>query len=130
MIFKTTVRNSYFYFGDKVYHSIPRHARNYSSKKQLEEIDKWMEFDLKTESKVSYTWEDNIGAQNLPNLKGPLINPRTKHIGIKYYWFWSKISLNKIVIDRINTKEQGANLFTKSLTRFGFEKKRSLTMDW
>ena len=79
-----------------------------------------MEYDLKSVSCVSKTWEDNIGAQFFGNSKGPLMSSRTKHIGIEYHWFRSKIVPNKIEIHRIDTKVQRADIFTKGLTRVIF----------
>ena len=100
-------------------------------KELLGELYKRMGLDLKSESKVSYVWEDNIGTQNLVNSKGPLMTPFSKHIGIKYHWFCSKISSkNIIVVERIGIKKQRGELFTKDLTRFEFEKKRRLIMGW
>ena len=61
--------------------------------------------DLKGVGLVSKAWEDNIGTQNLANSKGPLMSSRTKHIGIKYHWFRSKVQPNMIEINRIGTKE-------------------------
>ena len=71
-----------------------------------------------------------MGTQNLANSKGPLMTSRTKHIGIKYHWFRSKIIPNEIEILRVSTDLQRADIFTKGLTRFVFEEKRKLVMGW
>ena len=55
---------------------------------------------------------------------------RTKHIGIKYHWFRSKIKSNEIEILRVSTDLQWADIFTKGLTRYDFEDKRKLFMGW
>ena len=89
-----------------------------------------MNYDLKSVSNVSKVWEDNVGTQNLANRKGPLMTSRTKHIGIKYHWFRSKIQPNIIIILHIDTKQQRAEIFTKGLTRYEFEVKRKLVMGW
>ena len=85
---------------------------------------------LKSVSQVSKAWEDNVGTQNLANSKGPLMTSRTKHIGIKYHWFRSKIQPDNIDILRIDTKQQRADIFTKGFSRFDFEVKRRLVMGW
>ena len=79
---------------------------------------------------VCKAWEDNTGTENLANSKGPLMTSSTKHIGIKYHWFRSKVQPNVIEINRIGTKDQRADLFTKGLTRFEFENKRFMIMGW
>ena len=89
-----------------------------------------MNLDLKGASTVSQAWEDNVGTQNLANSKGPLMTARTKHIGIKYHWFRSKIKPNEIEILRVSTDLQRAGIFTKGLTRFAFEEKTKLVMGW
>ena len=96
-----------------------------AAKGLLQELIQRMKFNLDgMESNVAYTWEDNIGTHN----KGPFMSPRTKHIGVKYHWFCSKISPKEIVVKRIKTKKQRADLFTKGLTKFDFERLRKLIM--
>ena len=56
-----------------------------SAKRLVLELEERMNYDLKSVSNVSKVWEDNVGAQNLANSKGPLMTPRKKHIGIKYH---------------------------------------------
>ena len=55
------------------------------------ELSKQMRFHPIKLSKVSKAWEENTGAQNLSNSKGPSMTSRTKHIRIKYHWFRSKV---------------------------------------
>ena len=88
-----------------------------------------MDYKVMNKSHVSKVWEDNTGTQNLANSKGRLMTSRTKHIAIKYHWFRSMIG-SQIEILRINTKEQRADIFTKSLTRFTFEQGRNLVSGW
>ena len=88
-----------------------------------------MNYKVMNKSHISKVWKDNTGTQNLANSKGPLMTSRTKHITIKYHWFKSMVA-SQIEILRINTKEQRADIFTKSLTRFTFEQWRKLVSDW
>ena len=55
---------------------------------------------------------------------------RTKHIGIKYHWFRSKIIEGVIEIHRVSTDQQKADIFTKCASRVDFESKRKLVMGW
>ena len=71
----------------------------------LKEMSRRMNFDLDIASKVAYIWEDNIGTQNITTSKGLIMLSRTKHIGIKYHWFRSKVRPKEIEINRIGTKE-------------------------
>ena len=100
-----------------------------SARRLVLELCERMNMDLKSVSQVSKAWEDNVGTQNSANSKGPLMTAKTKHIGIKYHWFRSKIG-NGIDILRIDTKQQRADIFTKGLTRYEFEVKRKLLMGW
>ena len=94
------------------------------------ELSKQMKFDQIKLSNVSKAWEDNTGAQNLANSKGPLMTSRTKHIGIKYHWFRSKIIDGETEIERITTDLQKADIFTKYSSKSDFESKRKLVMRW
>ena len=90
-----------------------------------------MNFNLEgIESNVAYAWDNNIGTYNLANSKGPLISPRTKHIGVKYHWLRFNILPKKIVVKKIETKKQRADFFTKVLTKFDFGYLRSFIMRW
>ena len=101
-----------------------------STRRLLFELASRMEYDLQDISHVSKAWEDNTGTENLANSKGPLMTPRTKHIGIKYHWFRSMIKPKEIEILRIDTKDQRADIFTKGLTRYSFEQVRKRVMGW
>lgn len=94
------------------------------------ELSKQMKFHHINVSNVSKAWEDNTGAHSLANSKGPLMISRTKHITIKYHWFWSKIVDGEIQIYRISTDDQKADIFTKCSSRADFEAKRKLVMGW
>ena len=87
------------------------------------ELGDQIKLDLKSVSQVSKAWEDTIGAKNVTT-------SRTKHIGIKYHWFRSKILPDSIDILRIDTKQQRADIFTTGLNRYEFEVKRKLVMGW
>ena len=56
-----------------------------ASRRLVLELGERMIIELKTVSKVSKYWENNVGTQNLANIKGPLMKSRTKHIVIKYH---------------------------------------------
>jgi hypothetical protein len=45
----------------------------------------------------------------------PQLTPRTKHIGIPYHWFHSKIEDLEIIIECIDVANQLADCFTKGL---------------
>jgi hypothetical protein len=58
-------------------------------------------------------FEDNNGALELA--KSPRYRPRTKHIAIKYHHFREHVTLGKVSIKPIDTKQQIADIFTKAL---------------
>jgi hypothetical protein len=77
----------------------------------------------------STVFEDNNGALSLAT--SPKISPRTKHIAVKYHHFRSKIGVDKgIIIQRVDTKEQKADIFTKGLGAQQFNYIRKLVMGW
>jgi hypothetical protein len=77
----------------------------------------------------STVFEDNNGALALAT--SPKITPRTKHIAVKYHHFRSKIGADKgIIIQRIDTSEQKADMFTKGLGAQQFAYIRGLVMGW
>jgi hypothetical protein len=77
----------------------------------------------------STVFEDNNGALALAT--SPKMTPRTKHIAVKYHHFRSKIGPDKgIIIQRIDTNEQKADIFTKGLGAQQFAYIRKLVMGW
>ena len=73
-------------------------------------------------------FEDNNGALELANK--PKFRPRTKHIGIKYHHFRDSVKNGNIEVLPIDTKEQIADIFTKSLDRQTFEYLRKKLVGW
>ena len=61
----------------------------------------------------SEVWEDNAGALGLVTLAPPRHMPRSKHYALKYYWFREFICLDKIGLNKIDTKVQVADILTK-----------------
>ena len=58
------------------------------------------------------------------------LSPRTKHIGIPYHWFRSKIESLEIQVEPISTTEQLADQFTKGLCTVKFQSARKSLMGW
>ena len=75
-------------------------------------------------------WEDNSGALALANLEPGQHTPRSKFYDVKVHWFRSHLKPNDIVVRKIDTAEQKADLFTKPLSREIFVKIRLLLMGW
>ena len=63
-------------------------------------------------------------------VKFPRMRPRTKHIGIKYHHFRSKLKENMIVVHRVDTRMQHGNLLTEALAGPQFIHLRKLIMGW
>ena len=93
-------------------------------------ICKAFKVDIGNASKLKSTvWEDNTGA--LKNAQKKRITPRTKHIAVQFHWFWSHIGEDKgIVLKKVDTSEQLADIATKGLERRAFECIRKLLMGW
>ena len=74
--------------------------------------------------------EDNQGALALAKLEPGRTTPRSKFYALKYHWFRSWLKPKEIELQYIDTKEQKANIFTKSLTTQDFLHDRKLTCGW
>ena len=74
--------------------------------------------------------EDNSGALALANLEPGQHTARSKFYDVKVHWFRSHLKPYHIVIQKIDTKIQLANIFTKPLTREIFQPLRKLLMGW
>jgi hypothetical protein len=75
-------------------------------------------------------WEDNNGALSLAKMEPGRMTPRSKHYAVRYHWFRSHLSPNKIEIDKIETDRQKADIFTKGLRTEKFRTIRKLLCGW
>jgi len=74
-------------------------------------------------------WEDNVGALTLANLDPGQQTPRSKFYDVRVHWFRSHLS-RYITVEKIDTKLQQADLWTKPLPRDLFQALRKLVMGW
>ena len=81
-------------------------------------------------STVSKVWEENDAALKHAVMLLPKLTPRTKHIGVKYHWFKSKLKPGRLECHLVKTKLQKADIFTKGLVKGEFKRKRKLLMGW
>ena len=71
-------------------------------------------------------FEANKGAEEISKvLKN---RPRSKHIAVKYYHVRKAVKDNILLLKRIGTEEQLADIFTKSLARITLEYRRKQIM--
>ena len=73
-------------------------------------------------------FEDNVGAETLA--KAPKMNARTKHIAIKYHFFREAVKNKILIIKRIETTKQLADIFTKPTPITTLEPLRTEIMGW
>ena len=73
-------------------------------------------------------FEDNKGAEELA--KVPKNRPRTKHIATKYHHFREHVKSGILLVKRVETTEQLADIFTKALARQPLEYLRKQIMGW
>ena len=77
----------------------------------------------------STVFEDNNGALTVAT--SPRISPRTKHIAVKYHHFKTSVGEGKgIIIQKIDTDLQKADIFTKGLASDKHKAIRKLLMGW
>lgn len=75
-------------------------------------------------------WEDNVGALTLARLEPGRMTPRSKHYAIKMHWFRSKLDPENIVIEKVESASQKADIMTKGLRKIKFEANRKLLCGW
>ena len=73
-------------------------------------------------------FEDNKGSEELA--KVPKQRPRTKHIAVKYHHFRQWVQKGILIITRVDTNEQQADIFTKPLTQKVHEYLRHKIQGW
>ena len=73
-------------------------------------------------------FEDNNGAICIATEEK--VRPRTKHINIKYHHFKEAVKKGKVKIEKIDTKEQLADIGTKALDPQTFEYLRKILIGW
>eukprot|EP00957_Ditylum_brightwellii_P144321 10994864-Ditylum_brightwellii.AAC.1 len=97
----------------------------------LEELSQQLELDRESLSTVSTVWEDNNGSLAFANMSMSCMTPCSKHIGVKYYWFYSWINepSNDIVVQHNNSNEQKGGIMTKPLRKLEFPEKRKMLME-
>jgi hypothetical protein len=74
-------------------------------------------------------WEDNTGALTLANLDPGQNTPRSKFYDSKVHWFRSHLN-KEITVEKVDTEDQLADIFTKPLSREVFERLRKKLMGW
>lgn len=74
--------------------------------------------------------EDNQGALALGQLEPGRHMPRSKFYALKFHWFRSWLKPKEIELEYIDTKEQLADIFTKSLGAAEFLRARRLSCGW
>jgi hypothetical protein len=73
-------------------------------------------------------FEDNSGAYEMAST--PKTRPRKKHLNIKYHPFCEEVTNGNIIIQQIDTENQIADIFTKTLGHFLFRKFRKSILGW
>jgi hypothetical protein len=97
----------------------------------VETVSKIIELDVEDPTTFQTTvWEDNVGALTLANLEPGRITPRSKFYAIKMHWFRSKLKPNKIIIKKIESNDQKADILTKGLRVIKFVANRLLLCGW
>jgi len=77
---------------------------------------------------LSKVWEDNTGTIRLAEAAHK-VTFCTKHIAVKYHFFHSHFS-DEVRVQKVDTTEQLADVFTKGLAQYQFEKLVARLMGW
>ena len=86
------------------------------------------EIDQKYNIPQSTVFEDNDACLKFARM--PRLTPRTKHIGIPYHWFRDQVENLQIQLERIDTRNQLADQFTKGLPTTLFREARKRLVGW
>ena len=87
--------------------------------------------DLSFDKKPKVTcrvFEDNVGALELA--RNHKLHPRTKHIAIQYHHFREHVKDGSVIVEKIATTFQRADIFTKALPRDTFQYLRKTIIGW
>ena len=86
----------------------------------LKELNESLNLGMKPSDLQCTLYEDNTSCISMA--ESQKFTPRTKHISLKYHWFrsYTKGSKKIINIKYVNTKEQIADMFTKTLDKSVF----------
>ena len=100
--------------------------------RQLKKMTTHLQLAQPGTTSITTIWEDNQAALKLATKDPPRMTPRSKHIGVKYHWFRSKLNNgpNGIQMKPIATDEQLGDCFTKPLDATLFETSRKKIMGW
>jgi hypothetical protein len=60
----------------------------------------------------------------------PKIQPRTKHLNIKYHFFQQHFQSGLLLVHAVKTKDHIANIFTKPLNEQIFQTRRKSIIGW
>ena len=74
--------------------------------------------------------EDNAGTLTLANMEPGRVTPRSKHYAVKIHWFRTKLKPNSVVVVKIDTTLQRADILTKGLRSKPFKSIRQLLCGW
>ena len=96
----------------------------------LQAIGKALDLPVPSGANLKSTiFEDNNGCLQLATV--PKMTPRSKHIGIKYFWFRSQVGEGTgITITKCDTKDMFADIFTKGLPYEQFAALRTSLLGW
>ena len=75
-------------------------------------------------------YEDNAGALTLAQMEPGRVTPRSKHYAVKFHWFRSQLKPNNIMVEKIETTNQLADMFTKPLKSIRFKYLRKELLGW
>lgn len=53
--------------------------------------------------------------------KNSTFHSRSKHIEVRYHWIWDVLQSKELILKKIHTDENGANMMTKSLSKRKFK---------
>jgi hypothetical protein len=74
--------------------------------------------------------EDNNGALILANLEPGRSTPTSKFFNVKYHWFREQLIPKQIVVVKVETNDQLADIFTKGLKGVKFKEMRLKLCGW
>ena len=73
-------------------------------------------------------FEDNVGALELANTHK--LRPRTKHLSVQLHHFRQYVLDRKVIVEKICTAHQRADVFAKALPRIAFQSLRRMLIGW
>jgi hypothetical protein len=94
----------------------------------VEELLTVLSLESSTPVVLAEIFEDNAAAYHLAN--NQQLSPRSRHLNIKWHYFWGEVNNGRLAVSKCSTEDQQADCMTKGLVQVPFERNRRANQGW